>query len=83
MYFDGENELFIVVPRDENYCTALILAASKGHVKVMKLLMENLAEVNVSDKLKVSFFLSPVNMTMLILKPLILNKFIPPANKDC
>ncbi|WAQ95707.1 TRPA1-like protein [Mya arenaria] len=39
--------------RDENYCTALILAASKGHVKVMQLLIDNFAEVNACDKIKV------------------------------
>ena len=44
--------LFVIF-RDENYCTALILAASKGHVKVIHHLIENMAEANVSDKLKV------------------------------
>ena len=43
----------LFICRDENYCTAMILAASKGHVKVIHHLIENMAEVNVSDKLKV------------------------------
>lgn len=58
-YLDICISVYFYIFRDENYCTALLLAASKGHVKVMKLLIENLAEVNVSDKLKVNIAENP------------------------
>lgn len=53
--------MLLFIFRDENYCTALILAASKGHVKVINLLIDDLAEVNVCDKLKVSYDCTNLN----------------------
>ena len=40
--------------RDENSCTALLLASRRGEAKVMSILLDNYADVNATDKLKVS-----------------------------
>jgi len=39
--------------RDENFCTALLLAAREGYANIVKVLMDNYGEVNQSDKIKV------------------------------
>ena len=40
--------------RDDEHCTALMLAAAAGHAIVMKILLDNHASVNEVDKMKVS-----------------------------
>ena len=39
--------------RDDEHCTALMLAAAAGHTAVMKILLDNHASVNDVDKMKV------------------------------
>ena len=41
------------VDRDDEHCTALMLASSKGHTSVMMALMENHSDLNAVDKGKV------------------------------
>ncbi len=41
------------VYRDDEHCTALMLSAARGHVAVMKILLDNHASVNDTDKMKV------------------------------
>jgi len=41
------------VIRDDEHCTALMLAAAAGHALVMKILLDNHASVNEVDKMKV------------------------------
>ena len=47
-------ELVIFVCRDDEHCTALMLAAGEGHTLVMKILLDNHAGVNDVDKMKAS-----------------------------
>ena len=49
---------FVVVVRDDEHCTALMLAAAAGHALVMKILLDNHASVNEVDKMKVDFLFS-------------------------
>ena len=39
--------------RDDEHCTALMLAGAQGHAAVMKILLDNQAHVNDTDKLRV------------------------------
>ena len=41
--------------RDEHSATPLMVAAKAGHAKVVKLLLQNYAEIDATDKLKVGF----------------------------
>ena len=45
---------FDAVCRDDEHCTAMMLAAAKGHSLVMRILLDNQASVNDNDKMKVS-----------------------------
>jgi len=51
----------IVDVRDDEHCTALMLAAAAGHAVVMKILLDNHASVNEVDKMKVLHALSSYN----------------------
>ena len=42
--------------RDDEHCTALMLAAAAGHALVMKILLDNHASVNEVDKMKVRMY---------------------------
>lgn len=44
---------FFIRCRDDEHCTALMLAAAAGHTVVMKILLDNQASVNDVDKMKV------------------------------
>ena len=45
--------LLMLASRDDEHCTALMLAAAAGHALVMKILLDNHASVNEVDKMKV------------------------------
>ena len=52
-----QSTLITIFYRDDEHCTALILAANSGHVSVMKILLDNHASVNDCDKMKVRFYM--------------------------